>query len=111
MPHETDKFIYKSDTDVASYEKMVNMENVDKAAIQLVVNSITGTSVQAKLQHSLDGTNWEDVSGSTTTALTGAGADLKLSSGQFLAGLVKLVVTMVGVTALDHEVYIVGHHH
>jgi hypothetical protein len=54
-----------------------------------------GTNVTVKLQHSVDGNTWSDVSGATTSALTATGAVAVAFNG-FVGPYVRAVSTVTG---------------
>ena len=70
----------------------------------LAVNVATftgGTNVTIKVQHSVDGNSWSDVSGATTSALTATGTALVAFNG-FVGPYVRAVSTVTGTfTALS----------
>lgn len=79
----------------------VPIPTTGKGLLQVNVATFTGgTNVTIKVQHSVDGTAWSDVSGATTSALTATGAVLVAFNG-FVAPFVRAVSTVTGVfTAL-----------
>lgn len=67
-----------------------------KGLLAVTVNSYTGgTNVTVKVQHSVDGSAWADISGATSGALTATGSVLVAFNG-FVGPFVRAVSTVTG---------------
>jgi hypothetical protein len=67
-----------------------------KALLSVTVANFTGgTNVTVKVQHSVDGSSWADISGATSGALTGNGSTLVAFNG-YVAPFVRAVATVTG---------------
>lgn len=79
-----------------------------KALLQVNVASFTGgTNVTVKLQHSVDGVSFLDISGATTAALTATGTVVVAFNG-FVGPYVRAVSTVTGtftVLSVTTDVY------
>jgi hypothetical protein len=62
--------------------------------VSFQLNGISGTAGSAKLQHSLDGSNWEDITSATST-LAASEANIINVSGLYSAH-VRALVTLSG---------------
>lgn len=87
----------------------VPIPSTGKGLLQVNVTTFTGgTNVTVKLQHSLDGVNFSDVSGATSGALTATGAVVVAFNG-FVAPFVRAVSTVTGtftVLVVTTDVYL-----
>lgn len=87
----------------------VPIPTAGKGLLQVNVTTFTGgTNVTVKLQHSLDGTNFSDVSGATSGALTATGVTVVAFNG-FVAPFVRAVSTVTGtftVLVVTTDVYV-----
>lgn len=101
-----------NDVTTTEFTKELDLpDGADSVTIQSVVNSLTGTSIQANIQHSLDSTNWHDVSGADAGAQTGTGSALARSTGNAALGKLRLRVQKTAITVLDVDIWIQVHHH
>lgn len=67
-----------------------------KGLLSVTVNTFTGgTNVTIKVQHSVDGLAWSDVTGATSGALTATGTTLVAFNG-FVGPRVRAVSTVTG---------------
>lgn len=80
-----------------------------KGLLQVNVTTFTGgTNVVVKVQHSVDGTAWSDVSGATTSTLTATGAVVVAFNG-FVGPFVRAVATVTGtftVLVVTSDIYV-----
>lgn len=87
----------------------VPIPTTGKGLLQVNVVTFTGgTNVTIKVQHSVDGTVWSDVSGATTSALTATGAVVVAFNG-FVAPFVRAVSTVTGtftVLVVTSDIYV-----
>jgi hypothetical protein len=87
----------------------VPVPTTGKGLLSVTVNSFTGgTNVTIKVQHSVDGTSWADISGATTAALTATGSTLVAFNG-FVAPYLRAVSTVTGtftVLSVTTDVYL-----
>jgi hypothetical protein len=82
--------------------------SVDSAMIQTVVESMTGTSIDVALQHSLDGINWENKL--TNTQFITPGSEMVGAAGQN-ASYWQLVYTPTAITAGVVKIHVKLHSH
>ena len=87
--HEKDSQVLTVSTDQVLTKK-IDITNCNGVSFQL--NGITGTAGSAKLQQSLDGSNWEDIASATST-LAANEANIINVSGLYTA-FVRAVVTL-----------------
>lgn len=72
----------------------------NSALLYVNVTAASGTTptMTVKLQDSLDGTNWFDVTGAATTSITAAGSQLVRVTNTAIGPFVRLVWTIGGTT-------------
>lgn len=87
----------------------VPVPTTGKGLLQVNVVSYTGgTNVTVKLQHSVDGVNFVDVTGATSAALTTTGVSVVAFNG-FVGPFVRAVSTVTGtftVLSVTTDVYV-----
>ena len=74
--------------------------------IAMDTTAYTSGTFTAKLQHSLDGVNWEDVGGATTGAISATGLKTAFASAQVLP-LVRVVLTGATTPSATQSVYVI----
>lgn len=90
-----------ADTNVATHNGVsvanpAPIASTGKALLAVTVaNFAGGTNVTVKVQHSVDGNAWLDISGATTAALTGNGSTLVGFNG-FVGPFLRAVSTVTG---------------